>query len=59
VMGRQSHCFTSARAERELGYHVRALDETLRDAWQWFIEQGYVREKHQITSIKSQTNPKS
>jgi len=45
AMGRQSHCFTSARAERELGYRIRPLDETLRDAWQWFVEHGYVSQK--------------
>jgi dihydroflavonol-4-reductase len=45
AMGRQSHCFTSARAQRELGYQIRPLDETLRDAWQWFVEQGYVGRK--------------
>ena len=42
AMGRQSNCFSSARAQRELGYSIRPLDETLRDAWQWFIEKGYV-----------------
>jgi dihydroflavonol-4-reductase len=41
AMGCQSHCFTSARAERELGYGIRPLDETLSDAWQWFIDHGY------------------
>jgi len=45
AMGRQSHCFTSTRAERELGYRFRPLDETLRDAWQWFVEHGYVGQK--------------
>jgi len=41
AMSRQSHCFTSARAEAELGYRIRPLGETLADAWQWFAEQGY------------------
>ena len=45
AMGRQSHCFSSARAERELGYRFRPLDETLRDAWQWFALHGYVGQK--------------
>ena len=31
---------TRARAERELGYRPRALDETLRDTYTWFSEQG-------------------
>jgi dihydroflavonol-4-reductase len=42
AMGRQWHYYTSAKAERELGYHIRPLDESLRDAWSWFQEQGYV-----------------
>ena len=42
AMSRQSHCFSSARAEAELDYRIRPLDETLRDAWQWFVEHGYV-----------------
>jgi dihydroflavonol-4-reductase len=43
AMSRQMHCFSSARAERELGYQIRPLPETLRDAWQWLREQGYVK----------------
>jgi hypothetical protein len=41
-MGRQSHCFTSARAQQELGYGIRPLEETLADAWRWFGEHGYL-----------------
>jgi dihydroflavonol-4-reductase len=52
VMGRQSHCFSSARAKQELGYRIRDFDETLRDAWEWFVEQEYVAGKHQIESTK-------
>ena len=39
----QTHCFSSARAERELGYSFRPLDETLADTWRWFVEHGYAR----------------
>lgn len=42
-LSEQSHCFSSARAERELGYSIRPLDETLADTWNWFVERGYVR----------------
>lgn len=28
--------YSSAKAERELGYRPRPLDDTLRDAWEWF-----------------------
>jgi dihydroflavonol-4-reductase len=41
AMSRQSHCFSSARAERELGYRFRPLDQTLADAWQWLGDHEY------------------
>jgi dihydroflavonol-4-reductase len=41
LLGRQQHCFSSARAERELGYRVRPFNETLTDTWAWFRERGY------------------
>ena len=30
------------RATRDLGYHPRPFDETVRDTFQWFIEVGYL-----------------
>ncbi len=42
AMSRQQHCFTSRRAQSELGYQSRPLDETLHDTWSWFREHGYV-----------------
>ena len=36
------HCFSSQRAEEELGYSVRPADESIQDAWQWFVQHGYV-----------------
>jgi dihydroflavonol-4-reductase len=41
LMGRQQHCFSSRRAETELGYRLRPLDETLADTWSWFRKHGY------------------
>jgi dihydroflavonol-4-reductase len=41
-MSCQQHCFSSARAEKELGYKIRPLEESIRDAWEWFREHGYV-----------------
>jgi dihydroflavonol-4-reductase len=41
-MGRQYHYYTSARAEQELGYRIRPLDESILAAWEWFQEYGYV-----------------
>ena len=42
-MSCQQHCFSSAKAEQELGYRIRPLEETIRDAWNWFMEKGYVK----------------
>ena len=41
TMSCEQHCFSSARAEKELGYQIRPLEETIGDAWQWFLEHGY------------------
>lgn len=41
AMSCQWHYYSSARAEQELGYRIRPLDESLRDAWSWFKEYGY------------------
>lgn len=42
ALGSLDHYFTSARAERELNYRMRPLEETLVDAWEWFAEHGYL-----------------
>ncbi|HUE70582.1 MAG TPA: NAD-dependent epimerase/dehydratase family protein [Pirellulaceae bacterium] len=42
-MSCQQHCFSSARAEQELGYKIRPLEESIEGAWQWFREHGYVK----------------
>jgi dihydroflavonol-4-reductase len=41
MMGRQQHCFSSRRAETELGYRVRPFAETLTDTMAWFRQWGY------------------
>lgn len=38
----QFHYFSSARAQRELGYQIRPLDESIGDAWRWFREYSFV-----------------
>ena len=35
------HYYSIARAQEELGYVVRPLEESLSDAWDWFREEGY------------------
>jgi dihydroflavonol-4-reductase len=42
-MSRQRMFFTSAKAERELGYRARPYTEGLRDAVDWFRGEGYLR----------------
>jgi len=42
-MARNPMYFTSARAERELGYRARGYAEGVRDALEWFAHMGYLR----------------
>jgi hypothetical protein len=37
------HNFSSRRAETELGYTFRPFEETVQDAWNWFVDRGYAR----------------
>ncbi len=41
ALAAQKRRFTSARAERELGYAIRPLRESAADAWSWFRQHGY------------------
>ncbi len=41
-MARKLMFFSSAKAERELGYRARPAEAALADALQWFAEQGYI-----------------
>jgi len=38
----------AAKARRELGLTVRPLEQTLRDALSWFVEHGYIIDKHVV-----------
>ena len=42
-MARHHMYYTSAKAERELGYQARPYDEALADALEWFRSAGMVR----------------
>ena len=42
-MGSQSHFYSSKKAEQKWGYQVRPVDESIRDAWQWFQDHGYAK----------------
>jgi dihydroflavonol-4-reductase len=41
-MSKQLHYYSSAKAEAELGFHSRSVEESARDAWEWFQQHGYV-----------------
>jgi dihydroflavonol-4-reductase len=41
-MSKQLMFFTSAKAERELGYHARPVEEGIREAIEWFRKAGLV-----------------
>lgn len=41
-MSRLHHYYSSERAKSELGYQIRPFEETVRDAWKWFCDNGYV-----------------
>ena len=42
-LSNQWHVFSSARAQRELDYQIRPMDESIHDSWQWLNQNGYVR----------------
>ena len=47
-MSMLDHNFSCQRATEELGYRFRPLDDTVQDAWNWFMARGYskgVRER--------------
>jgi dihydroflavonol-4-reductase len=37
------HYYSTARAQDELGYQNRPVEESIADAWNWFVQWGYVR----------------
>ncbi len=43
-LARNNH-FDYSKAERELGYHTRPYEETLRDEAQWLKEEGFLEKK--------------
>jgi dihydroflavonol-4-reductase len=42
-MSAQLHYYCSAKAEKELDFRPRSVEESTRDAWEWFNELGYVK----------------
>jgi len=46
-MARVPKTYSSARAEKELGYQIRPLRQTVEDAWNWFQQYGYTNRGRQ------------
>jgi len=44
-MGTQFHYYSSQRAKEELGYQTRPPRESVEDAWNWFVANGYATER--------------
>lgn len=43
TMSMLDHNFTCRRAIAELGYTFRPLEDTVQDAWDWFVARGYAK----------------
>jgi len=46
-----AHNFSCRRAEAELGYTYRPFESAAQDAWEWFVERGYVRPARARTAL--------
>ena len=42
-MGQMFHYYSSEKAKLELGYRVGSVEDALRDAWDWFVANGYAK----------------
>jgi dihydroflavonol-4-reductase len=51
TMSMLDHNFSSRRAQEELGYSFRPLEDTIQDAWDWFVARGYAGEARQRTAL--------
>lgn len=43
TMSMLDHNFSCRRATDELGYSFRPIDDTVQDAWDWFVARGYAK----------------
>jgi len=51
TMSMLDHNFSCRRAREELGYSFRPLEDTVQDAWDWFVARGYAGEARQRTAL--------
>ena len=49
----EKHVISSAKAEHELGARFRPLEETMRDTYEWFKANGYVKSGAVSAQVKS------
>ena len=42
-LGQMFHYYSSEKAKRELGYQIGCVENALRDAWDWFQLNGYMK----------------
>jgi dihydroflavonol-4-reductase len=49
------HHFSSERAERELGYTRRPVEETVESAWRWFVEWNYCGPRRSLSAATRQS----
>ena len=50
AMSMLDHNFSCQRARDELGYTFRPIEDTVQDAWGWFVARGYAGEPRQRTA---------
>jgi dihydroflavonol-4-reductase len=50
TMSLLDHNFSCRRAQDELGYSFRPIEDTVQDAWDWFVARGYAGEARQRTA---------
>jgi dihydroflavonol-4-reductase len=51
TMAMLPHHFSSERARAELGYTFRPFEETVDDAWGWFVDRGFVKPVRERTVL--------
>ena len=51
TMSMLPHHFSCTRAKHELGYTFRPLEDTVQDAWEWFVGHGYVKPVRERTVL--------
>jgi len=51
TMSMLDHNFSCRRAREELSYSFRPIEDTVQDAWDWFVARGYAGEARQRTAL--------